>query len=69
MPFPAHMGEWHWWLIKGGCRFVQTDMGNAGAKKVGLEKAYITVEESIAGMTKVVRFVWADVSSLPSPLH
>jgi hypothetical protein len=44
-------------------------MGNAGAKKVGLEKAYITVEESIAGMTKVVRFVWAGIPLLPFPLH
>ncbi|KAF2279408.1 NAD(P)-binding protein [Westerdykella ornata] len=30
--------------------FVQTDMGNAGAKKMGLEKAPNTVEESIAAI-------------------
>jgi norsolorinic acid ketoreductase len=27
--------------------FVQTDMGNDGARRVGMEKAFISVEESI----------------------
>jgi hypothetical protein len=43
-------------------------MGNAGAKKVGLEKAYITVEESIAGMTKVVRFLQCEFHVFPPAL-
>ncbi|KAL9617887.1 MAG: hypothetical protein Q9160_007375 [Pyrenula sp. 1 TL-2023] len=39
--FPIHPG------------WVQTDMGNAGAKMFGLEKAEITLEESVNGMGKV----------------
>ncbi|KAL4790369.1 hypothetical protein BDV19DRAFT_402074 [Aspergillus venezuelensis] len=34
--------------------FVQTDMGNAGAKLAGLEKAFITTEESVTGIANVV---------------
>lgn len=34
--------------------FVQTDMGNNGAKKVGLEKAYTEVDECVAGMVTVI---------------
>ncbi|KAJ5276725.1 hypothetical protein N7524_002878 [Penicillium chrysogenum] len=34
--------------------FVQTDMGNAGAKTVGLEKAFQTVEESVGGIVKTI---------------
>ncbi|KAI6807953.1 hypothetical protein KC367_g5642 [Hortaea werneckii] len=34
--------------------FVQTDMGNAGARKGGLEKAYLTVEQSVTGMLKTI---------------
>lgn len=30
--------------------FVQTDMGQAGAKGLGMESAYLTVEESVGGM-------------------
>ena len=30
--------------------FVQTDMGQAGARGLGLENAYLTVEESVGGM-------------------
>ena len=34
--------------------WVQTDMGNEGAKTFGVEKANITVEESVGGMVKMV---------------
>ncbi|KAL4938166.1 hypothetical protein BDV06DRAFT_232079 [Aspergillus oleicola] len=34
--------------------FVQTDMGNAGAKIVGLEKAFMTTEESVNGIASVI---------------
>ncbi|KAI7359812.1 hypothetical protein KC336_g22008, partial [Hortaea werneckii] len=34
--------------------FVQTDMGNAGARKGGLDKAYLTVEQSVTGMLKTI---------------
>lgn len=34
--------------------FVQTDMGNAGAQAFGLERASITVEDSVNGMLKVI---------------
>ncbi|KAL2814907.1 hypothetical protein BDW59DRAFT_154100 [Aspergillus cavernicola] len=34
--------------------FPQTDMGNAGAKSVGLEKAFQTVEESVGGVVKTI---------------
>ncbi|KAJ5522422.1 hypothetical protein N7527_006537 [Penicillium freii] len=34
--------------------FVQTDMGNAGAKEFGLEKAFQTVEESAGGIVKTI---------------
>ncbi|KAL4953369.1 hypothetical protein BDW69DRAFT_165439 [Aspergillus filifer] len=34
--------------------FVQTEMGNAGAKMVGLEKAFITTGESVNGIMNVI---------------
>jgi norsolorinic acid ketoreductase len=34
--------------------FVQTDMGKAGAASVGLEKAPVTIEESITGQVKLI---------------
>jgi norsolorinic acid ketoreductase len=34
--------------------WVQTDMGNIAAGKFGIEKADITVEESVSGVVKVV---------------
>ena len=34
--------------------FVQTDMGNEGARKVGMEKAFLTIEQSINFMVPVV---------------
>ncbi|KAJ5985220.1 hypothetical protein N7522_012416 [Penicillium canescens] len=34
--------------------FPQTDMGNAGAQAVGLEKAFQTVEESVGGIVKTI---------------
>ncbi|KGO75811.1 Short-chain dehydrogenase/reductase SDR [Penicillium italicum] len=34
--------------------FPQTDMGNAGAQAVGLEKAFQTVEESVGGIVKSI---------------
>ncbi|KAK1675790.1 hypothetical protein BDP55DRAFT_693870 [Colletotrichum godetiae] len=40
-----------WVLIPG---WVQTDLGNAGARGLGLEKAYIGVDESCDGMMKVL---------------
>lgn len=38
-------------------RFVQTDMGNTGAKSFGLEKAYVEVKDSVAGTVKLVRHI------------
>ncbi|KAH8683069.1 hypothetical protein BGZ60DRAFT_210621 [Tricladium varicosporioides] len=35
--------------------WVQTDMGDAGAANFGLEKAEITVEESVKGLVKVIQ--------------
>jgi hypothetical protein len=35
-------------------RFAQTDMGNAGARFYGMEKAYTPVEEAVAGGVKAV---------------
>lgn len=40
--FPIHPG------------WVQTEMGNAGAEAAGVEKADITLEQSIAGLTSVI---------------
>jgi hypothetical protein len=34
--------------------FVQTEMGNSSAVLFGLEKAHISVEESVSGLVKVV---------------
>ncbi len=34
--------------------WVQTDLGNLGAEAFGLEKAAITVEQSVTGMIKVI---------------
>lgn len=34
--------------------FAQTDMGNTGAKQVGMEKAFTPVDECIAGMVKTI---------------
>ncbi|KAK2766855.1 hypothetical protein FQN54_006169 [Arachnomyces sp. PD_36] len=34
--------------------WVQTDMGNGGAKAFGLEKAEVSVSDSVNGMTKVI---------------
>ncbi|KAK5126020.1 hypothetical protein LTR85_011375 [Meristemomyces frigidus] len=34
--------------------FVQTDMGNAGARKVGMKKAVFTVEQSVGGMLRTI---------------
>ena len=34
--------------------FVQTDMGNSGAKRVGMEKAWYTVDESINHLVKEI---------------
>lgn len=34
--------------------FAQTDMGNAGARYFGMEKAFFTVEEVVIGMVSVV---------------
>lgn len=48
------------WLACGTCRayvcdrFVQTDMGTFGAKKVGLEEAYTPTDVCCAGMVKVI---------------
>lgn len=35
--------------------WVQTEMGNAGAVAIGMEKAILTLDESVQGMVKVVR--------------
>jgi len=34
--------------------FVQTDMGNAGARRFGMEKAFITIEDSVNFIAKTV---------------
>ena len=34
--------------------WVQTDLGNFGAEAFGVEKAAITVQESVTGMIKVI---------------
>lgn len=34
--------------------WVATDMGNAGARSVGMEKAPLSVEESVVGQVKVI---------------
>jgi hypothetical protein len=36
------------------CSWVQTDMGNAGAKAFGLEEAPLSVDESVHGIVHVV---------------
>jgi norsolorinic acid ketoreductase len=40
------------WVLNPG--WVQTDLGNTGARALGLESAYITVDESCDGMVKVI---------------
>ncbi|KAG8157440.1 hypothetical protein KVR01_012824 [Diaporthe batatas] len=45
--------EWlNAWVINPG--WVQTDLGNAGARALGLESAFISVDESCDGMVKVI---------------
>ena len=44
-------------------RWVQTDMGNDGARAVGMEQAQITVEESTAGTTALVRMLYDVIDS------
>jgi norsolorinic acid ketoreductase len=34
--------------------FVQTDMGNSGARRFGMEKAFTTIEESVNFIAKTV---------------
>ena len=36
--------------------WVQTDMGNYGAEVFGVDKAEITVDESVGGIVKIVSF-------------
>lgn len=36
------------------CSWVQTDMGNAGAKGIGMEAAPTTLEDSTTGLVKVI---------------
>lgn len=35
-------------------RWVQTDMGNGGAKQNGMEQAPVTIDESITGILKEI---------------
>jgi hypothetical protein len=35
-------------------RWVQTDMGRSAAAKVGMEDAPVTIEQSVAGLSKTV---------------
>jgi hypothetical protein len=35
-------------------RFVQTDMGNAGAQKFGMKEAYTTIKDSCDFLAKTV---------------
>lgn len=41
-------------MLTGCSSFVQTEMGNAGAIKLGFEKAFITVDEACSGLKKVI---------------
>ena len=36
------------------CSFTQTDMGNAGARAFGLEKAFIEVDDCVKGMVGII---------------
>lgn len=36
------------------CSWVQTDLGNRGAKAVGFKEAAITLEESVSGLVKTI---------------
>ncbi len=38
----------------GLCSWVQTDMGNAGARAFGLKEAPLSIDESINGIVQVV---------------
>ena len=51
------------WLAS---RFVQTDMGNAGARSFGMEKAFVTVEDSVAGVVKEVSCAFARTDLMSS---
>jgi hypothetical protein len=38
------------------CRFVQTDMGNTAAQRVGMQEATTTIKDSVDFLTKTVGF-------------
>lgn len=52
------LGEWPFSLSRNlltkRARFVQTDMGNAGAKLVGMKEATTPIDDCVAGMLKVI---------------
>ena len=49
-----------------GFRWVQTEMGNKGAKAFGLESAPDTLETSISGLVRLVSDMWLTFSKLSS---
>jgi norsolorinic acid ketoreductase len=36
------------------CSFVQTEMGNAGARKFGMEKAFTEVNDCVSGLVSII---------------
>lgn len=38
-------------------RLVQTDMGNAGAREMGMAQAPVTLERSVQGLVAAVRYM------------
>ena len=57
-------------LSDGGFQsWVQTDMGDSGARALGLERAEVPVADSVAGMIKVVRLLMNGSFVFVSLLH
>ena len=55
--FPHPRKEFRWNGLTGRppcTRFVQTDMGNAGARAIGMEKAFTETKDSVAGVVAQV---------------
>jgi norsolorinic acid ketoreductase len=48
----AHDTDANYWISY--CSFVQTDMGNIAARDIGLEKAFIEVDECIRGLVSII---------------
>jgi norsolorinic acid ketoreductase len=48
------MSENKIYLLKSTIRFVQTDMGNNGARRVGMEKAFTEVDVCVSGLVSIM---------------